>query len=84
MIFTLVYSSLPLFYPCLPLYIHIYRCLLMFTRLPMFTNRGVARLTLMVGAHIYHTAHLLLLLSNGMLVHTCIYLWDVLKSAKYE
>ena len=53
-------------------------CLLfkiMWQQIHVPTDRGVARLTLMVGHIFYHTAHLLLLLSNGMLVHTCIYLW---------
>ena len=36
--------------------------------------RGVATLTLMVG-HTFYNTTLPIAISNGMLVHTCIYLW---------
>ena len=48
----------------------------------MTSSRGVARLTLMVG-HTFCNTTLPIAISNGMLVHTCIFM-GVLKSAKYE
>ena len=37
--------------------------------------RGVARLTLTVGHTFYNTTYLAIAIPNGMLVHTCTYLW---------